>query len=193
MADQDYRRPYPLLSVCGLNCGLCPRFHTEGSSRCPGCCGEHFLSKRPSCGVISCSRRKGDIEYCFLCDEYPCSRYENAQCVDSFISHRNMLSDFQRAKEIGIEAYRSDLDEKVAILRCLLTEYNDGRRKSFYCQAVNLLALRDLREIMERIAAETAPEATAKEKAVQAVVLLQERADSDGIDLTLLKKEKGTP
>lgn len=33
------------LGCCGLDCGLCPRFYTEGSSRCPGCCGENFEKK----------------------------------------------------------------------------------------------------------------------------------------------------
>gem|GEM_PF-3991072 len=30
-------RSYPLFSDCGLNCGLCPRYYTDGASRCPGC------------------------------------------------------------------------------------------------------------------------------------------------------------
>ena len=33
----EYDREYPLFSACGLNCGLCPRFYTDGESRCPGC------------------------------------------------------------------------------------------------------------------------------------------------------------
>jgi len=51
-------RSYPQFSACGLNCGLCPRYHTSGITRCPGCAGENFLMKHPSCGVLSCSQRK---------------------------------------------------------------------------------------------------------------------------------------
>ncbi|MDA8220886.1 DUF3795 domain-containing protein [Desulfosporosinus sp.] len=69
------QRQYPLFSACRLNCGLCPRYHTDGISKCPGCAGEDFSSKHPTCGVLSCSQRHG-IEYCYLCDEYPCKKFE---------------------------------------------------------------------------------------------------------------------
>ncbi|HNR04634.1 MAG TPA: DUF3795 domain-containing protein, partial [Bacillota bacterium] len=42
------------LGCCGLDCGLCPRFFTEGASRCPGCCGVDFENKHPSCSFITC-------------------------------------------------------------------------------------------------------------------------------------------
>jgi hypothetical protein len=32
---KEYYRNYPLFSLCGLNCGLCPRYHTQGESKCP--------------------------------------------------------------------------------------------------------------------------------------------------------------
>ena len=139
-------REYPRFSACGLNCGLCPRFHTEGASKCPGCGGEDFFSKRPSCGVISCNQRHG-VSYCFRCAEYPCDKIEDATCVDSFITHRHMRRDSDRARAEGIDAYRADLDEKVALLEALLRDYNDGRRKSLFCTAVNLLPLADVRAV----------------------------------------------
>jgi hypothetical protein len=32
-------KKYPTIGVCGLDCGLCPRYYTIGPSRCPGCAG----------------------------------------------------------------------------------------------------------------------------------------------------------
>ncbi|HCP15088.1 MAG TPA: hypothetical protein DIT32_04865, partial [Peptococcaceae bacterium] len=61
---KEYVRAYPLFSLCGLNCGLCPRYHTEGESRCPGCGGPAFHLKHPSCAVITCSRKHGGVEHC---------------------------------------------------------------------------------------------------------------------------------
>ncbi len=196
----DYRREYPLFSLCGLNCGLCPRYHTDGASRCPGCGGEGFSKKHPTCGVISCSLRHGGVQYCFLCAEYPCEKLAKADRTDSFITHRNMQADFARAGSGGMEAYRQELEKKVSLLQELLAQYNDGRRKSFFCLAVNLLPLADVQAVMKQLAADLPPggkpdDAVArKKKAAQAVALFQARAEQRGIPLVLNKKgspEKG--
>ena len=44
-----------------------------------------------------------------------------------------------------------ELNEKISILEFLIKNYNDGRKKSFYCIAVNLLNLSDLKSIKEQI------------------------------------------
>lgn len=180
------KRSYPMLSACGLNCGLCPRFHTEGSSKCPGCCGEGFFGKRPSCGVISCSHKK-EIEYCFECEEYPCKKLIGTECVDSFITHRNMRKDFEKAKKIGIKVYQNELNQKIELLELLLEKYNDGRKKSFYCIAVNLLELSDSQEVIAQL--EKLNDIELKEKAKIATELFQSLASRRGIELVLNKKK----
>jgi len=187
---RDYQRQYPEFSLCGLNCGLCPRYHADGVSGCPGCGGEGFFKKRPACGVISCARRHGEIEYCYLCAEYPCKKYDNADATDSFISQINQRKDMEKAKRLGIDGYRAELDEKVRILRDLLGSYNDGRHKSFFCVAVNLLELSDIKSVMERLAVETTTDNTVKEKSAAAVRLFECMADRRNMSLKLRKKEK---
>ena len=181
-------RTYPIFSACGLNCGLCPRFHTDGASKCPGCAGEGFLAKHPPCGVLSCSQRKG-VEYCFSCDEFPCKRYDGVDAADSFITHKNQFKDLEKAKEIGLEAYITEQNEKVEILRELLNNYNDGRQKSFFCIAVNLLDLRDIRRIMDQVHSEINPDDPVKEKSKTVARLLQAVADERSILLKLRKKK----
>lgn len=188
MDKKTYQRKYPFFSQCGLNCGLCPRFHTDGASRCPGCGGSGFFEKRPSCGIISCSVRHGNLAHCYLCEEYPCQKYQKADLCDSFISHRNMKSDFARAKQIGIDAYYAELEQKMAILALLLASYNDGQKKSFYCLAVNLLALADLLSVIQQLADTTKSMQSIKEKAAFASSLLQQVAEQQGIELKLHKK-----
>jgi len=180
-------REYPLFAACGLNCGLCPRYHTDSSSRCPGCAGKGFSEAHPSCGVLSCCQRKG-IEYCFLCEEYPCKRYDGVDSFDSFITHKNQLRDLEKAKQMGIEVYKAELDEKVKALKKLLKNYNDGRRKSFFCLAVSLLELHDIKATMEQIAAETKLESQLKTKAAIAVRCFEEKARAKDISLKLRKK-----
>lgn len=53
---------------------------------------------------------------------------------DSFISHRHMAHDLAWLQQIGLDAYRAELEEKIKILHTLLDGYNDGRRKPFIVQ-----------------------------------------------------------
>ena len=183
----EYRtRDYPQLAACGLNCGLCPRYYTEGSSRCPGCAGDGFSEVHPSCGILSCSRRKG-IEYCFECEEFPCIKFDNWGDSDSFITHKNYLADMKKARNNGIDAYKTELNVKIKVLEKLLADYNDGRRKSFYCLAVNLLELVDIHAVMEQLVNDADLHGTAKEKASAAVRLLNTKAEEAGISLKMRK------
>jgi hypothetical protein len=186
----EYRqRKYPQFSACGLNCGLCPRYHTLGTSKCPGCAGDDFLTKHPKCGVLSCSQRKG-IEYCYQCDEFPCKKYDGADKSDSFISHLNQFKDLEKAKNIGMDAYSKELNEKISVLETLLSDYDDGRRKSFFCVALNLLELQDAKKAMEQVELEVCQEQSIKERAAIAARLIQTIADEQGISLKLRKKVK---
>ncbi len=181
------QRQYPLFSACGLNCGLCPRYQTTGASKCPGCAGEGFLTKHPPCGVLSCCQRHG-LEYCYLCDEYPCKKYEGADTFDSFITHRNQQRDFEKVKNIGLDAYQAELNENIGILQNLLKNFDDGRMKNFFCIAVNLLGLHDVKDVVEQITGETKLDKPIKEKSANAARLFQAMADERDIMLKLRKK-----
>lgn len=181
-----YQRSYPLFSLCGLNCGLCPNYHSSGASRCGGCGGENFFNA--SCGIMSCAARHGRLEYCFQCDEYPCARYAGADEADSFITHLHQLADNAKAAQLGLDAYCRQLEDKMALLDYLLANYNDGRRKSLFCLAANLLEAEDLRQTVERIKERTQAEDTLKQRAALAAQLLTEQAGQRGISLKLRKK-----
>jgi hypothetical protein len=183
----ECKRQFPLLSACGLNCGLCPRYHTDGDSKCPGCGGENFSKKHPPCGVLSCSQRH-NVEYCYLHDEYPCKKYSKWK-IDSFITHQNMMKDFEKAKNTGIEAYQKELNEKMDILNVLLQNYNDGRRKNFFCIAVNLLDIKDIKSVLKQIEKETkSKDISKKEKSAIAVNLFNIMAEKRNVKLELIKK-----
>jgi len=136
--------------------------------------------------MLSCCQRKG-LEYCFLCEEFPCEKYEGVDESDSFITHLNQFKDMEKAKQIGIEAYEVELDAKVRLLEELLVHYDDGRRKSFYCLAVNLLELAETEAILTRVRTEVDADAPVKEKAKAVASLLQAKADETGIILKLRK------
>jgi len=161
----------------------------DGASKCPGCSGEGFLTKHPKCGLLSCSQRKG-IEYCYQCDEFPCKKYDGADQSDSFITHLNQLKDMEKAKHLGIDVYKQELDEKITILEHLLANYDDGRRKGLFCLAVNLLELHDVKNVVEQIAFEIQPEQPIKERAATVVRLFEEMGGKRNITLKLRKKSK---
>lgn len=142
--------------------------------------------RHPSCAVITCSKKHDEVEYCFLCRNYPCDRYKSPSEKDSFITYQNVVNDMQQAIDHGIEWYQAQLDEKVSFLEYLLNHYNDGRKKNFYCLAVNLLPLADLHEIREHIRTidENKPQ---KEKITQIKSWFDEKAKRKNIDLKLRK------
>jgi ketosteroid isomerase-like protein len=73
-------------------------------------------------------------------------------------------------------------------LERLLADFDDDRRKNFFCLAVNLLELPDVKGVMAQLDAETKPDSPPKEKATVAVLLLREMADRRKIALELRKK-----
>lgn len=109
--------------------------------------------------------------------------------MDSFITHQHQLEDMKRAGEIGIEAYTREQERKVEILQQLLAEYNDGKRKTLYGLAVNLLPLPNLERILKEAAATPGfLEGTLKEKAAILTERFQQTAEEQGIILKLRKK-----
>ena len=180
---KGFERKDQLLSLCGLNCGLC-------SMRLGGHCGGCGNGNQ-SCKIARCSLEHGGLEYCFECKEYPCGIYEQIEAFDSFITHRNQKSDLNKAKRIGIHAYHCEQREKIEILEYLLTNYNGGRKKSMFCLAVNLMGLSDLREGVKQIQQMNGSEKLPiKEKSAYAAKILQSIAKQRNIKLKLNKKKK---
>jgi len=177
---EEYKRTNPLFSLCGLNCGLCPRFNTEGESKCPGCGGKDFNKKHPSCKVINCSKQHNNVDYCFNCNSFKCNKYLS-NTKDSFITYKNVNNDLTYCIDNGIDKYMEILNKKIDILKFLLKKYNNGRLKNFYCISVNLLSIEDLNDIMETINKNDIKE-------IDVVVkLIEDKAKEKNIELKLRK------
>ena len=181
---KGFNRQNQLFSLCGLNCGLCPMFLNK---YCPGCGGGEG---NQSCKIARCSMEHNGVEYCFQCDEYPCPKYEHIDDYDSFITQGNRKVDMKKAHQIGMEAYNAEQEEKARILDILLADYNDGRKKTLFCVAVNLLDLQDLQAVLRQIENRADLDTlTLKEKSAFAAGLLQEAAAKNNIELKLRKKK----
>ena len=182
---KGFKRNNQLLSLCGLNCGLCP-MHIDGY--CPGCGGG---AGNQSCRIARCSLEHDNLTYCYECSSYPCDKYMKFAKYDSFITHQHYHQDLMKAKDGGIDTYNQEQLEKIDILKIFLEKYNDGRKKSFYCLAVNLLELEELKSLIKQIETNSKLSAlTKKEHAKYVFDLFQDLAKQHSLILKLNKKSK---
>lgn len=143
-----------------------------------------------SCKIAKCSLAHGKIEYCFECENFPCDKYQHIDEYDSFITHRHRKADLDRAQRIGMEQYNLEQQEKMQILSYLLLHYNDGRKKTFYCVAVNLLELSELHEaITELQSNEDLRLLPEKERSAYAAGVIQKIANRRNVSLKLIRKK----
>lgn len=112
---KDFNRTNLYLSLCGLNCGL---FTMRLDGHSPGCGGG---DGNQSCAIAKCSLQHNRVEYCFICPEFPCERYEGIDEYDSFITHQRQLKDIERAQKIGIVFYNEEQAKKYELLHILLS------------------------------------------------------------------------
>ena len=179
---KGFIRENQLFSLCGLNCGLCP-MHIGG--HCGGC---GFGNQ--SCPIAKCSLVQKGVEYCFQCARYPCDRYANTDEYDSFITHQRQMADMEKVQRIGMDAYNTEQTKKIELLSHLQEQYNDGRKKTLFCLAVNLLELNVLEAIISKADAKTQG-LPIKEKSAFIAQLIQQCANEHGIELRLKKRKDG--
>ena len=139
---------FETIGCCGIDCGLCPRFYTSGDSVCSGCGGFDFKIKHPSCGIFTCCVIKKGLEVCSDCEEYPCIRFDaEKNGFDSFVTHKKVFVNLDCIKSYGIGQFLKTQKERIEILEDLLTNFDDGRAKSFYCLSCALLPVDKLLEV----------------------------------------------
>ena len=148
-------KTYPTIGCCGIDCGLCPRYYTVGSSRCPRCCGADFFDKHPSCSFITCCVKKRNLEVCAECHEFPCAKFEgwtedSEDVYDSFVTHRKAMPNLKFTKEHGIGEFLGEQKKRIELLETMLNYFDEGRSKSFYCLAAALLPITDLEKSLAR-------------------------------------------
>ncbi len=198
MKERPVKR-YPEIGCCGIDCGLCPRYHTDGPSRCPGCSGPGFFEVMSGCGNITCCVTKKGLEVCGECDEFPCKRFESwldeapSGVTDSFVTHRRTKPNLEFIRDAGLEPFVEQLRERMGLLETMLGGYNEGRSKSRYCLAAALLPIDGLRTALRdaeaSVEAEGIPAGDLKARAKVLRGLLDELALREGVELKLGAKK----
>jgi hypothetical protein len=152
----EHVKIYPTIGVCGLDCGLCPRYYTVGPSRCPGCCGPEFFNKHPSCSFITCCVKKKGLEVCAGCSDFPCSKfksdeeYQQLKESSSYPSYKKVMPNLNFIKEHGIEKFVGQQKKRIKLLETMIVNFDDGRSRSFYCKSAALFDLVALENSLDR-------------------------------------------
>lgn len=149
-------KKYPTIACCGLDCGLCPRYYTVGTSRCPGCAGPDFFNKHPSCSFITCCVKQKHLETCGECSEFPCKKfksdeeYQQVKLSSSYPPYKKIMSNLRFIREHGVQEYMEQQARRIGLLETMIQNFDDGRSKSFFCRAAALLDIKDLDKALEQ-------------------------------------------
>ncbi len=187
-------KKYPIIGACGLDCGLCQRYHSGGAKPCPGCCGQGFRDNMPGCGIITCCVKQRGLEVCGECNELEyCPRVlrnvEAAKRGDTVLSYQTLPINLEFIHKRGLKAMVKRQQDKVDFLRLLIKEYNDGRSKGFYCLAVQLLPLDSLKASLAEAQKQVTPGMTDKDKAKLLRDGFGRLAEEKGVELKLRNRK----
>lgn len=150
-------KKYPIIGACGLECGLCSRYYTVGPSRCPGCCGEDFFNKHPTCSIITCCVKKKGLEVCAECLEFPCSKFKKEEdYIDqkpknfSYPPYRKIIPNLNLIKNYGLEKFVKQLEKRIELLKIVIKDFNDGRSRGLLCWTAALADINDLKILLNK-------------------------------------------
>lgn len=140
------------IGVCGLSCRLCPAYYRETKSKCPGCKSEFRMGA--ACPFQNCALKKKGIEFCGFCDENAtCARWkkhrEMSKQHDSIVCYQKLEDNIIFIQKNGMEEFEKQQKTREKLVRAMLTEFNEGRSKTFYCIAATMLDIAELESVLK--------------------------------------------
>jgi len=108
------------IGICGLSCRLCPRYHTEGKSKCGGCKTESRTAV--GCPFITCAVKKKGIEFCWDCEENEtCGKWkrhrEFGKQRDTFKCYQRLEDDISFIQKNGVDEFNKLQKVKEKLLK----------------------------------------------------------------------------
>ena len=140
-------KTYSTVGACGLDCVLCPRYYTEGKSKCDGC-GSAYSYAAVGCRIFRCCVKEKNFETCAECSDFPCSKFEEATKYDSFLTHRKMVPNLKFVRKHGLKQFLDEQKKRQNLLEPMLEQFNEGRSRTFYCVAATLLPIEALKKTL---------------------------------------------
>jgi len=137
------------IGICGLSCRLCPTYHIKGKSKCGGCKTESRMAV--GCPFITCAVKKKGIEFCLDCEENEtCGKWkrhrEFGKQHDTFKCYQRLEDDISSIQKNGVDEFEKLQKIREKLLKEMLQEFNEGRSKNYYCIAVTVLEIEELKK-----------------------------------------------
>jgi hypothetical protein len=180
---------YAEVGVCGLSCRLCPMYNTQSESRCTGCKSSARMAV--GCPFITCAVKKDGIEFCWQCtDNAVCEKWQKHRHVgkekDSFKCYQKLEADIAFIRRHGVAEFERQQKIREQLLKEMLSGFNEGRSKSFYCIAATVLEIDELKNVLENANKQT-QDMQLKDKAKVMHALLESISKDKGYLLKLRK------
>ena len=106
------------------------------------------------CPFHTCAIKKKRTDFCGLCDENnTCAKWrkfrEAGKQHDSLLSYQRLEDNIAFIQKNGMGAFEKQQETRETLLRAILTEFNEGRSKTFYCIAAAVLEIGELERVLE--------------------------------------------
>jgi hypothetical protein len=143
------------------------------------------------CPFITCAAKKKGIEHCTLCAEgETCERWkghrEYSRARDTFVCYQKLEESIAYVREHGLDAFERAQELRERLLKRMLSGFDDGRSKSFYCIAATVLEPEELERAIDAAEA-SSPGKTPKERAKIMRQVLEKIAREKRYSLALRK------
>ena len=146
------------IGICGLSCRLCPAYHRETKSKCPGCKSAYRMGA--TCPFHNCALKKKAIEFCGFCEENKtCEKWrkhrEMGKKSDPILCYQKVEDNIASIQKNGIAEFEKQQKTREKLLREMLAEFNEGRSKTLYCIAATVLEISELESLLEKARAKS--------------------------------------
>jgi hypothetical protein len=113
-----------------------------------------------ACPFHNCAIKKKRIDFCGVCDENnTCVKWRKFRIAgkqhDSILSYQRLEDNIDFIQKNGAEAFEKLQKAREKLLRAILTEFNEGRSKTFYCIAATVLEIGELESVLENARAKS--------------------------------------
>ncbi|NOQ22916.1 MAG: hypothetical protein GQ565_09775 [Candidatus Aegiribacteria sp.] len=172
-------KKHTMSGCCGMSCSLCPRFHTDGKSKCLGCGPDPHCVY---CSTYKCCSVKKAYETCAECIDSPCARISNLADWKRFSTGKRWLLHIEEIKKNGLEKWERIQEQKAVLLKQALEQYNSGRSKGIICLSFLLFDIPTIQKLLEKANA-IISDIELKDRAKKFKVLIKEFAKKKEIKL----------
>ena len=106
------------------------------------------------CKFIRCAATDKNVEFCWDCPDHEgCPTWKKhrdyGESRDSFKCYQTLETDIAFIEENGVAEFKRIQKIREKWLRKMLSEFNEGRSKSYYCIAATVLEISELQEAFE--------------------------------------------